>query len=334
MPGATALRVCQVGKETVYGTSVAATAVLMGLTGMSFGPDYANSQRRWLQGNYAPAHATVQTDKRGHAAVNGDFLFEDFPFYGNKGIKGGVAGAVIDTSGYTWTFPFPLTASPALESATWEFYDGSQEYELPGGLVESFSLSGDATPEGVVQFGAKILSLDCVKSTVTGALSTRTVETLPCGMCQLYVDAIGGTVGSTIKADTLISWKLDYDNGAHLKKFMTGSLSPSAKGYNVPSVKLAMTCEFNAASIAEVDAYLANTGRLYRIKGLGTLAGASTAYKTLQIDIAGDVDVNDMWSDRDGNTTVDFTVKARYDTGAFANYGQIVVINKSTTMPA
>lgn len=332
--GSTALRVCQVGKETTYGTSVAATAVLMGLTEMTFAPEYTNVQRRWLAGNYAPAHAAIQTDKRGKAKVSGDFTFEDFPFYGNKGIKGGVASSLTDTSAYTYTFPFPLTASPALESATWEFSDGSQEYEIAGGIIPAWSLSGDATPDGLVKFSADVAGTDCVKSTITGALTVRTVETLPCGMMQLYIDAIAGTVGTTVKANTLISWQLSYSGGTHVKKFQSGSLSPSAFGYGIPTVSLAMVAEFNSVGIAELDAYLANTGRLYRLVGLGSLAGASTAFRKLQIDIAGDLAVSDMWTDRDGNTTASFTLNARLDTGAFANYGQIVIVNKVGTLPA
>ena len=333
MAGTRALRVCQIGKETTFGTSVAATAVLMGVTELSGRPVYSNTQRRWLAGNYAPAHASVQTDKRGKVALSGDFTFEDMPMILNSAIKGAVASSLTDTSAYTYVFPFPLTASPAIESRTWEISDGLQEYELAGGIVESFSLSGVATDDGVVQFSVNVIGTDMVKSTITGALSSRTVETLPASMCALYIDAIGGTVGTTVKADTLISWTLDYTTGVHLKKFQSGGISPTQFGYGVPGVKLSVTAEFNAAAIAELDAYAANTGRLVRIIGLGTTAGA-TMKRTLQIDVAGDItDISDLWGDRDGNTTVDLTITARLDSGAFAKYGQISIVNKVLTLP-
>ncbi|WP_248418453.1 hypothetical protein, partial [Erwinia amylovora] len=86
---------------------------------------------------------------------------------------------------------------------------------------------------------------------------------------KLYIDALGGTVGTTIKADTLISWSINYDSGAHLKQFQTGDTLPSALGYAKPAVTFSLTAEFNATGIAEVAAFLAGTGRLIRLEGLG-----------------------------------------------------------------
>lgn len=330
--GASAIRIAQVGKESTFKTSVAATAKLMGITDLSVTPLVTNTQRRYLQGDYAPAHASIQTDKRGKAMLKGDFLFEDLPIFLLSAVKGGVTPTT-GTTDETWTFPFPLTASPAIEPRTWEFYDGQQEYELAGGLVESFELSGEASDDGIVQFTANLISADCVKSTLTSSLSNRSVEGLPASKCSLYIDALGGTIGSTVKADTLISWKYGYKTGLHLKKFSSGGISPTAFGYGIPEVQLDVTAEFNAIAVAELDAYLANTGRLYRIEGLGSLI-TGAIYKTLRCDIGADiVEVGDLWGDRDGNTTVDLTLKSRLDTGSFANYGKITVINALATMP-
>lgn len=330
--GQTALRVAQVGKETTFGTAVAATAKLMALMNLSAKPLVTNTQRRYLQGDYAPAHDSIQTDRRGQVAVSGDFTFEDSPLYMLSALKGGVTGTGVGAD-KTWTFPFPLTADPALESRTWEVYDGTQEYEVPGGLIESFSLSGGTAQDSVVQFEARIIGVDCVKSTLTPALANRVVEKLAGSMCKLYIDALGGTIGSTQKTGTLISWKLDVNTGVHLKKFSDGALTPSDKGNNVPSAVLSATAEFNATSVAEMDARIANTGRLYRVEGLGSLI-TGAIYKTLRIDIAGDItDTSDLWGDRDGNTTLDFTLSSRLDAGTFAKYAQIVIINALATMP-
>ena len=332
--GNRALRVCQVGKESTFATSVAATAVLGGLTDLTIHPIVTIAQRRYLQGDYAPAHAAVLTDVRGKMTLAGDFACEDFPIIGNNSIKGGVAGVVVDTSAYTYTFPFPLTANPAIESRTYEAYDGQQEYELGGALVESWTLSGGGGVDAVVGFSANIIAATAMKSTLTGALSSRAMTIMPCANMKLYIDALGGTLGSTIKADSLIAWTYTYNTGLHLKKFQSGGTSPTQFGYGVPSAKLQCTVEFNAVAAAEVDAMLAGTGRLYQLKGENGVAGSATAKYTLEADIAGDItDISDLWQDRDGNTIADFTVSARYDRGSFANWGKIIVINKVVTLP-
>lgn len=332
--GNRALRVCQVGKESVWGTSVPATAVMGGIEDVTIKPMITNTQRRYLRGDYSPAHAVVQTDTRGKAMVSGDFTYEDLPMILNSAIKGGVTGTVTDTSAYTYAFPFPLTASPAVESRTWEAYDGQQEYELTSGLVESFTLSGAAANDGVVKFVANIIGVAATKSTLTGALTARVVNPLAAGNVKLYIDALGGTVGTTVKADTLIDWTFTYNTGLHLKKFQSGGLAPTLFGYGLPSAQLVVTAEFNSVAVAELDAHVAGTGRLYRILGEGGLAGSATAKYTLDIQCAGDItDASDLWGDRDGNTTMQLTIKNRYDAGAFANWGKINVINKVVTLP-
>ena len=332
--GNRALRVCQIGKESVWGTSVPATAVFGGVEDVTIKPMITNTQRRYLRGDYAPAHAVVQTDTRGKAMLAGDFTYEDMPMILNSAIKGAVTGSVTDTSAYTYAFPFPLTASPALEPRTLEAYDGQQEYELTSGLVESFTLSGDATVDGVVKFSANWIGPAATKQSLTGALSARAVNPLACGNVKLYIDALGGTIGTTVKADTLISWQYTYTTGIHLKKFQTGTLAPSQFGYGLPSAQLVVTAEFNSVAVAELDAHIAGTGRLYKLLGEGGLAGSSTAKYTLDLQTAGDItDISDLWTDRDGNTTMQLTIKNRYDAGAFANWGKLNVINKVAALP-
>ena len=332
--GNRALRVCQVGREVTWGTPVAATAVLGGLSDLTIDPQSSNIQRRFLQGDYAPAHAMVQTDLRAKGMVNGDFTCEDFPIIAECAIKGAVTGSVTDTTAYTYAFPFPMTASPAIEYRTWEFYDQQQEYQASGALIESFTLSGGNAIDSIVAFQANLLFGKVVKSTLTAALSSRAMTLMPCANMKLYIDALGGTIGTTVKADTLIGWTFTYNTGLHLKKFQSGGINPSQWGYGIPTWKLDMTAEFNSVGVAEVDAALAATGRLYRLIGENGLAGSSTAKYTLDLQLAGDiVNISDLWGDRDGNTIATFSLSGRYDRGAFANYGKLNVINKVAALP-
>lgn len=329
--GSTALKIAQIGKESTFGTSVAATAKLMGLTALGATPQVTVKQSRYMQGDFAPAHTARITDSRAAAQLAGDFTFEEMPIFLTASVKGGVTGTGA-TADKTWTFPFPLTASPAVDLRTLEVYDGSQEYELTSSFIESFTLSGSAANDGLVQFTTNWLGQKITKSTLTGSLPNRSVETLAVGSMALKIDDFGGTIATTNLAATLIDFNFQYNTGIHFKKFADGSVNPSAIGYGVPSATLSITAEFNASAITELDKYLAGTGRLVELSGTGSVVGSGV--KTLKLQTAGDITgVSELWGDRDGNTTIQFTHTMRYDAGTFANFAKIIVINGIATLP-
>lgn len=330
--GSTALKVAQIGTQTVFGTAVAATAKMMGITDVSGKPDFTNSQKRYMQGDYAPAHSARITDKRASTVLNGDFSFEDFLYVLESSVKGGVTPT--GTTDKTWDYPFPLGSNPGAKMRTIEINDGTQEYDIVGAVCSDWTLSGAASNDGLVQFTSNWLGRDLVPDTVTPALANRTFETLPVGALALYIDDIGGTIGTTAKTSTLVDFSLSYNPGIHMKKFAgDADVRPSLFGYGIPQVQLSVTYESNATAHAEIAKYTAGTGRLIRLKGLGSLI-TGIIYKSLQIDFAGDIlSVDPLYGDRDGNTTVKMTLGARLDTGAFGNYGKIQVINSIATLP-
>lgn len=328
--GSSDLRVAQIGKQASFGTPVAATAKFMGVTNLSFKPEVTIQQSTYLQGDLAPAHAARATDKRGGGKLEGDLTFEDVVILASASIKGGVTptGASADK---TWDYAAPLSTTPNVDLRTIEYYDGGQEYELTDAFISNLVISG-ASGE-LVKFSSDWLGREIVKSTLTAALSNRATETLPMGMVQLYIDDLGGTIGTTIKAATLIDFSFAYGPNTHLKKFGDGDLRPSAIGYRRPSASLTVSAEFNASAVAELDKYLSgSSGRLVRLVGLGSVIGGGN--KKFQLDFAGDImSVGDVWGDRDGNTTVQFTLAARYDSATFANYVKLQAINDVATMP-
>lgn len=326
--GATDLVYLQSKKEASWATDAAATARWMSADKFNFKPMPVWKMLRYQRGDYAPAHGAIKTSEHGEGSIEGDVTFEELPMLLGSAVKGGVAGVLLDTSAYTYTYPAPLTASPACDTRIFEMYDGGQCYQGLGMVCKSFSLSGQAGSEGMVRYASQWIGKKVETATVTGALGNRTVEGVPANMMKLYIDALGGTVGTTIKSDTLISWNINYDTGAHLKQFQTGDTFSSSLGYAKPAVTFSLTAEFNATGIAEVAAFLAGTGRLIRLEGLGSLAGAATAYRTFRAELAVQhMSVDDLYGDRDGNTTVTLSGAVRYDTGAFANYAKFTIIN-------
>lgn len=331
--GSTAQRVAQVGKQSVLATAVAATAKFMGLTNVSIHPEITHKQTRYLLADYAPTHADTVTDERVGAKLEGEFSFEDFIMILDSSVKGNVtaSGAGADK---TWDFPFPLAANAGINTRTIEGYDGSWAVQGVGMMCTGWTLAGAATNDGVVTFTSDWMGVNYNEgfTTITPALTNRTFETLPVGAVKLYVDNIGGTVGTTLQSSTLISFNITYNSGLHLKKFADGGVSPSAFGYGIPSLTTQCTYEANAFAKSEVTKHVAGGGRLIRLIGTGSTVGAGV--KTLRFDMAGDYTaMSDLWGDRDGNTTVDMTCSARLDSGAFGNYAKIQIINGVATLP-
>jgi len=324
--GTTALTVVQFGKETTWGTATTATAIWSAIDAAKIKPIIVNTQRKYLTGTLYPAHAVARTHSSGQASLGGDFTFEDFIYVLLSGVKGAVTptGA---TTAKTWTFPFPTTASGAVEGRTLEFHDGQQEYELAGGVVESFSLVGDAANDGIVKFTSNWIGKGVTAGTKTASLAVRTYDLLPAAKMKLYVDDIAGTIGATQSVATLVSWSWDVKTGVHLKQFQDGAISPSTFGYAPPELTLKLTLEFNANGVTEMGKYIAGTGRLIKLYGEGALI-TGTTYRSLDVQLAGDItDVGELWGDRDGNTIIEVTLKPRYDAGAFAQYAKVEIVN-------
>lgn len=326
--GATDLVYLQSKKEASWATDAAATARWMSADKFNFKPMPVWKMARYQRGDLAPAHQVYKTSEHGEGTIEGDVTFEEIIQLWGSAVKGGVSPATVDTSAKTWTYPAPLTASPALDTRIFEVYDGGQCYQALGMVCKSFGLSGQAGSEAMVRYTSQWIGKKVEAASVTGALGNRTVEAIPANMMALYIDALGGTMGSTIKADTLINWNVNYETGAHLKQFQSGAVLPSSIGFAKPAVSFQITAEFNSVGIAEMTAFLAGTGRLIRLEGLGSLAGAATKYRTFRVDLAVQhLTVDDLYGDRDGNTTVTLSGGVRYDTASFANYASFEATN-------
>lgn len=321
--GTSAQRVIQFGRESTWGTGVAAAAILGGLTDFKFNPGITTALRRYLAGSFTPAAASALVRQEPTAKISGDLTAEDSIYFFDSCVKGSVAPT--GANPYTYTFGFPTTASPALRSRTWEFYDGAQAWRLLGGLVNKLTVKGSDGAESVT-YDAELIGKQIGTTTLTAALSPRAFNIFTPPQCQLYIDAAGGTIGTTAVAATLINWEYSIDMGTHVKMFQDGGTVPSAFGYGVPKVMLKLDLEYNASAHTELTAHLAGTPKLVRVK-------CTNGTNVVNLDIAGPAtSVSDLYGDRNGNTIVEgLTYEARLDSGAFANYASVAVTNSIST---
>lgn len=317
--GTTALRKVQFGRESTWGTSVAAAAIMSGVSDFSFNPGVTVTRKRYLSGSFAPAQTAAPTRKQPTAKLMGDVTPEDIIYLLDSSVKGSVSPT--GAGPYVYAFTFPTTSDPAIRARTFEFYDGSYCWELAGGIVNKITFKG-ADGGDTVTYEAELIGKELTTQTVTGALSTRSFTVLPATSCALYIDSAAGTIGSTQISTTLIDWEWTFDMGHHTKFFMDGGLTATSKGVGIPAVSMKAAFEYNSSAATQLSNYLAGTPLLIRI------TGTNASSYSVSWD-AGMVWTNpdDLFGDRDGNTTVSMTAEAIYDTGAFANYAKITVTN-------
>lgn len=318
----------QVGKESSWGGAVAAAARWMGLSdACRFTPIARNTQRRYLRPNLAPTHRAHQTYRSAQLTVAGDLNTSDILYVLMSGMRGGISPTGAGNA-KTWAYDAQMTASPAVESRTIEWSDGQQEYEAPGCICSQFEISANNAEDSMVQFSSTWLGKDWSQSTITGALSDRAVNYLPGLGTKLYVNDIGGTIGSTELTATLVSWTYTFGM-VTLKRRQSGAITPAGVSYLVPTCTLNMRIEHDTAGATELAKYLANTGRLIRLKNELGAAISGGGNHTLQLDFAGDVVEDIALADtEDGDTVIDVSMAARYDTGAFASFTKATVINE------
>lgn len=325
------LRQVQFGVETTWGTPVAATGRLMGVLDANFMPEVTITPRRYLQADLAPAHKMFKTYELGKFNINGDVGTSELLYVLDSGIRGSVT-PTSSGSVRTWSYPFHYTAVGNIRSRTLEIDDSVNEWEMEGGVVESFSLAGESGTDATITFNSAWIGERVTPGTLTPSLANRAFEILPAASGRIYFDAVGGTIGTTEIANSLISWSFDCTTGVTLQRAKGQTLlTPTGFRQGVPEVSLQLTLLYNASTHTEVQNYIAGTTRLIRVHCPGALITGSD-YHHLRIDgayVAASVDA--IWGEFEGNTTATLTYNPIPDTG-LGNYCRIELQNTTTAL--
>lgn len=172
-----------------------------------------------------------------------------------------------------------------------------------------------------------------VEQTFT-AVSVPTVEEILFNKGKLYIDAVGGAIGTTQKSSTFLGFELELNTGWKGQPTGDGRLDYSFIKVTKPSWTLKVTFEHDGTATAEKAFWEAGTARLVRLKFEGSAlatAGTTYTYKTLIVDVPGVyTDFSSLEND-DGNDTISATLKGGYNSTS-ALGGQIIVVNSLTSL--
>ncbi len=326
--GEVALRKIQAGIETVRGTDIASTRKVYGSGKMtkSIAHIRPDEDRGTFIKNYRSSLGIVEAA----FPVDGGCSFEDLAWWFQLALKGGVVGAVRGVTAYDYVFT-PSSTVDDVKSATFEWGDETQAFQMNYGMVESFEIDGSLNSNW--KFTANVVGADMATTTFTGAIGDRTVEDISTYLTKLAIGPTGA-VPATYMTGRFIGFKISIKN-AFTRKYFADGTSPAlgGMGRGKREISSEVTFEGNAATIAERGVWEAGTKRVARITATGTAITGSTGpiLKTVDIVLPGMWDSYEI-GDRDTNTVFVGTLMSEYDV-ALAHDFSATVTNGLATLP-
>jgi hypothetical protein len=316
----------QFGTESTFGTAVAGTAKMMGVESVKFTPLYETEFAEDLRGSIAPATLAVLNKVGGELQIDGFLTYEDCGYY----LDGVLSQATPTGSNpYTRTYTGPTSTiqTPRIQSI--RYGTGSDIYLAEGCVLNELTVSGENNAK--LKFSAKYIVQQFTGGASFAALSDRTVTIVNGNHVAVYVDAFGGTVGTTLISNTAYSFTWTI-NAARVLKHYFGSPIAGAYEGNTYSSTLALDLEMNATSRAYLASIYAATPALYQ--RLIRITADDTANRRFRLDFAGTLsDGPELFDDRDGVLTAKFNFTATPDPGSFANWLSISNINQVSALP-
>jgi hypothetical protein len=332
MGGIRPLRKLVFGKESVAGTAVPGTTIWRGS-----GTLQDDRAIKFVPEDVGIIPGTNRTYTR---VLGGSLLleaveatYEQLPHILEMGVKLVTTGAADGSgSGKVYTYTFPTTAVPTLKTYTIEGGDNQAVEEMEYCHVTDFTLTGGET-EGWTM-GANIQGRQITVSSFTTTATLPSVETIVFGKTKVYIDAIGGSFGGTLKSNTLLNAQFTYNTGIRRKFTADGNLYFSFTQPTMPTASLRLTFEHDSTSVAEKVAWRAETERKIRLITTGSALTTAGTYstKTFILDMCGKWQSFNKLSDRNGNDLVEGEFVGHYSETA-ADWGKIVIVNTVTALP-
>jgi hypothetical protein len=259
--------------------------------------------------------------------------FEQLPHLLEMNIKKVTTGVADGGgSGKVYTYAFPTTAVPTLGYYTIETGDNQEAEEVDYCFGTDLTLTGD---EGEAwTMGSSLIGRQVTVSSFTTTATLPSVEVILFQKTKLYIDAIGGSFGSTLKSNTLLAAQFTYRNGARAKFTADGNLYFSFVQPTMPEARLRLTFEHDTTGTAEKVNWRAQTARKIRLLSQGSALTTAGTYstKTLIIDLCGKWEKFNKIGERNGNDILEGEFVGKYSSTA-GDFGKVLVVNLVTALP-
>ncbi len=206
------------------------------------------------------------------------------------------------TGPYVRTYNYPYGGTTVNTIKTYTIETGSSvvaedQYEGEFGFVESFELSGSFGESWMVS--SNWICRQMQQTAKTTSLSAPSVNEALFPHTKLYIDASGGTIGTTQMTGVLMSAKINVTTGLKVVPVGDGQLYYVDYKWTQPEITYSVTLELEDSSVVadQRDNYRANSTLLFRL-------AITDSTRILNLDWAGKYDTVGDYTNSDGNTTV------------------------------
>lgn len=313
----------QIGKETVYGTPVAATRIMY-----CRDPRLTRERDVRVHKFMTSTRETTRNVTLGPTKVSGKLALpvsaEIIEFL-LMGLKGGVTatGAGADK---TWTFKPDAT----FDSATIEWDDGARNWQAAGCYVDQINIKGSVDGENICT--VDLFGKAMVQASKTGSLTQRVPAVFDGWESKLYIDDFGAAPGTTAVSGMLIDWDVTIKNSLGRKYTGDNTLNASAVTMGEVEVDAKITFEASpAAALTEYNNWDAATKRLVRLEfGNNAAIPSGSLKETVKVDLPGTWTAVDLSGTSENTRVYQFSLQAIYDPPN-AYSVQVIVVTARTT---
>ncbi len=326
MAGELDLLLIQSGLESTWGTNVASTVKLMGMTDLELDPGVEQKPLPDQRGSLAPGHESQITMIAPKGSYGGWASYEDIHYW-----LEGMVGAVAPSGGgpYTRAGAAPLAAQITGRAQTLVYGGPEGIYGINGALPTTFVFEVNTSEEA--KFSGDLIGKDRVIDTLD-ALSDRVVTPIMADHVKIYLDAVGGTIGATEMAALGFSVELTVEANRSGKHHLSALTASGVRGPRW-SGALKAVLELDATivnplmdELFTVKASIANFEKQVRI---ACISGTDT----LLLDFAGFQEAAPVaFTDEDGIVTVELNLTGKYN-AALANWFKYTGDNDVSALP-
>lgn len=338
MVGIKRLQRIQLGKETTPGTAVVATTRWRGM-GATLDDQRVVEEIEEMMGIIEGADRTVITQLLGGIELaETPATTEQLQYLLAMGLGGPVTGSA-DGAGTdkVYTTTVPTTAKPTLVTYTIEGGDDFEVQRLEYAVAKKITIKG--TMGQTARMSATLLGRQ-VQRFASGftAATIPAVSELPVQQGKLYLDAIGGTYGTTQVTNVIIAFQIDIEPVIQPVFTMDGNLYfayPSYIGHKITGTLTFLHDTAAGGASGALSDFRAQTPKKLQIKLLGdavTTGGTTYQNKQILINLPMKYLSPGPMTDNNGNDIYTFKLRSRYNTTS-GEAGQVIVVNELASLP-
>jgi hypothetical protein len=331
--GIKTLRKIQLGREGTAGTAVPATTIYRGPALMPI-DDQTKVMPEENIGFSSPVTRQYTPKKLASMAFPATpATFQQIQHWLEAGVKTVTPAADGVGTGYVNDYPLPTGDVNATKTYTIEGGDNKVAEEMEYAFVVDWELSGKKNESWMISGNWQ--GRQSTVSSFTGALSVPAVSEMLFNKSKIYIDDVGGTIGSTQLANSWIDAKLKVTTGLKAQFSGDGNLYFSFMDFIGAKATLELSFLHNASVAAERVKWRSDTPRQIRMLIEGKTLGTAGTYskETFRIDAAGLYTSFGPPNDEDEGSNMNKVVfECAYDATA-ALFVEFLLVNELSAVP-